>query len=558
MRATPFLTVELLLRNMKSAAVSIEMPSESAEDFAELGYEGPVRVLSAQECQHFLKAIADPNHPSPLDWNKGQAANSRIFYEIGSHPAIVDRVSAILGPDVMLWGASMQDRAPGAVHPWHSDIESSLLPNKTVSVWLGLENTNRKSSLRIIPHSHHFGVTLQQVRHEHGKARDEATDNDILNWARARDERSHLVKLDMADGDAVFLDGQLWHGSRNLFSETRRALLLQYATPDAAIRIPDLNYLDWPFRQFSFPKPACVMVKGSGTTDINRIVPPPVAGNNAAAAPRLTSRVCPVHLPLAPPASAGWKPYFLFHGSTSELSLLSCHVSVLMPGHCPHPPHKHDDEELLILLRGEVLITLPEADGGNVDHQRRLTAGQFVYYPVDFPHTLQTVSEEPANYLMFKWQNQSRTSGDHLAFGQFNIFETVNGSVETGFSTQAMFEGSTPYLSKLHCHTSSLTPSAGYEPHIDSHDVAIVVLEGEVELLGQRVGPHGVVFCPAGEPHGIHNPGDVVAKYIVFEFHGNQMALADEVAVPPAAPLPDLPRSKRTLMDLLKGFLKKQ
>ena len=66
---------------------------------------------------------------------------------------------------------------------------------------------------------------------------------------------------------------------------------------------------------------------------------------------------------------------------------------------------------------------------------------------------------------------------------------------------------------------SKLKPGGGYEPHMDSHEVVIIVLEGEVETLGRRVGPHGVIFYATDEPHGMHNPGDKTAKYIVFEFH---------------------------------------
>ena len=77
-------------------------------------------------------------------------------------------------------------------------------------------------------------------------------------------------------------------------------------------------------------------------------------------------------------------------------------------------------------------------------------------------------------------------------------------------------------LAEAHCHASTLPAGEGYRPHIDHYDVAIVVLEGEVETLGERVGPHGVIFYAAGEPHGMRNPGQTVARYVVFEFHGGR------------------------------------
>ena len=135
---------------------------------------------------------------------------------------------------------------------------------------------------------------------------------------------------------------------------------------------------------------------------------------------------------------------------------------------------------------------------------------------------------------MFKWHTDSAQTGSPLAFGHFNLFDPVeNSKVEDGFCPRLLFEGPTACLRKLHCHASTLTPGAGYDPHIDAYDVAIIVLEGEVETLGERVGPHSVIFYPAGEPHGMRNPVEAIAKYVVFEFHGSQTALADALLKPP-------------------------
>ena len=54
------------------------------------------------------------------------------------------------GGQVILWGASLLDREPGAVHHWHTDIECAAPEARTVSVWIGLENTTPKSSLDLL------------------------------------------------------------------------------------------------------------------------------------------------------------------------------------------------------------------------------------------------------------------------------------------------------------------------------------------------------------------------------------------------------------------------
>jgi quercetin dioxygenase-like cupin family protein len=210
-------------------------------------------------------------------------------------------------------------------------------------------------------------------------------------------------------------------------------------------------------------------------------------------------------------------------------------------------------------MGGEVDLILPDERNAKEERRRRLRPGQFVYYPAHFAHTLQTVSEDPANYLMFKWYTDETGTESPLAFGHFDIFDHAQSlEVQEGFHPRPVFAGPTAYLRRLHCHTSTLTPGAGYEPHIDAYDVAIVVLEGEIETLGERVGPYGVIFSPAGEPHGIRNPGEAVAKYLVFEFHGSQSALADALPNPPPSlltKLTDPKRWKRRLRHLFRRFI---
>jgi MoaA/NifB/PqqE/SkfB family radical SAM enzyme/mannose-6-phosphate isomerase-like protein (cupin superfamily) len=234
----------------------------------------------------------------------------------------------------------------------------------------------------------------------------------------------------------------------------------------------------------------------------------------------LVSRVYPLRIPLPAVEEDGWKPYPLFTMTTASTKNLSCHASVLERSHSPHLPHTHDEEEILMLLWGEVDLILPDRQGPAVNQRIHLKHGEFVYYPVCFAHTLQTTSDAPANYLMFRWQGGRPKNKSPLAFHHFSLFESNDGSKnKDGFCSRLIFEGPTAYLRKLHCHTSTLTPGAGYEPHRDDYDVAIIVLEGTVKTLGKQVRPYSVIFYRAGEPHGMRNTGKSIAHYVVFEFH---------------------------------------
>jgi quercetin dioxygenase-like cupin family protein len=510
---------------LSAAGRSMRTGSSSLLQYVDQGYLGPVRVLSAAQCRGFMVRVNGTSRHPPLDWSKGHGASSRVFYELASHPTIVAIVTALLGDDVMLWGASIESRRAGEVHPWHTDIESAASHGTALSVWIGLQHTSRDSSLTLVPYSHRFGATVQEVRDRHGKRRADTTAADIAGWAQNLSPRASVLQPDMADGEALFFDGRLWHGSSNGSGRTRRAVLLQYATPDTAIRIPDFNYLDWPFRRLNTPRPACVMISGRGGPMNNRIVPAPLPEATLTTA-RLSNRIYPLRVPLDIDEGTRWKPYDVFRGGTANVADLSCHASVLIHGHSPHPPHRHEEEEILILLSGEADLLLP-------DRRMRLKAGQLVYYPAQFAHTLQTTSDAPASYLMFKWRNVAAAATDSLlTFRHARPFEDASDlTIGEGFSVRGLFRGPTTSLRKLECHVSKLPPGAGYEPHVDAHDVAIVLLDGQIETLAERVGAHAVVFHPAGEAHGLRNPGDIDALYLVIEFHGPRTAHLSKASV---------------------------
>jgi quercetin dioxygenase-like cupin family protein len=271
--------------------------------------------------------------------------------------------------------------------------------------------------------------------------------------------------------------------------------------------------------------------------------------------PRLRSRVQILSLPLAPDKEKGWKPYPQFKGVTRRIRHLSCHVSVLKRDHCPHPPHRHKEEEILMLLCGEVEITLPDYPSSDGTHTRRLKPGDFVYYPAFFGHTLTCVSEQPANYLMFKWHDKERRCIDELPFSHSSVRAFLQDDrIEKGFTTRKIFEGATGCLQRLQCHTSTLTPKTGYPAHSDPYDVAILVLDGEVKTLNSSVTPHGLIFYAGGEPHGMYNPGMVTAKYIVFEFQGRPNHIVDLLFVKMTAVFRKAkdPQRWKAIMDKIK------
>lgn len=483
------------------------------------GFLGPVRIFEPAECRR-IAAYLDRPGEAPPDWEKGRAVRERFLFDLAVRPALLSLVTTMLGNDVVLWGATALRRAPGVSHPWHSDIESCTPDGGFLTAWIGIEHTTQESALQVITGSHRLGATVQEVRQATGIRRDLATPEIMLAAARTQDPSAALVQPDMTDGDALLFDGRLWHGSLNRRRRGRRlALLLQYAAANRCIRIPDLAQLDWPFRFRAAPRPPVIVVSGTSACGKNRLVPQPPLSTPSS--PMVTTAIHPLVLPVDAP-KRDWEQFPAFCGPTATLRGMSCHASVLAPGRSPHVPHTHAEEELLIPLRGEVELVIaagPDDPAPRVEH---VGPGSFVYYPSGQHHTVRSAGAAAAGYLMFKWQAdpvQGAAGRPVLGTSIRRDIDDGDAPSSTGVDMRRVFEGPTTFLGKLHAHVTTLQPGAGYAPHVDGYDVAILTLAGTVETLGVHVDPLSVIYYAAGEAHGMRNVGTGAARYLVFEFH---------------------------------------
>jgi len=200
---------------------------------------------------------------------------------------------------------------------------------------------------------------------------------------------------------------------------------------------------------------------------------------------------------------------------------MSCHISRLSAGAVPHPPHRHAEEEILILLSGKLEVSI----GADIEHPQTVWPvfpGSIVFYRVEEWHTLRATGPNECLYLVFRWTTQSfpapqtevpsrvfRIDGDPLKSHQ---------SSSSAMVVQPVFDVHTRYLSRLGSHLTVLTGGGGYAPHQDSYDVALVLLEGTIIMAGRRWHSPAVAFFESGVPHGCRNGQDGVSYYVALEF----------------------------------------
>jgi mannose-6-phosphate isomerase-like protein (cupin superfamily) len=492
--------------------------------FARDGFITPVRLLTEAQCALTMAYFRSGAIPEPVEWDKGMAVSERFVFDIATRPALVGKLRRLLGDDIILWGAIFAERGPNAVHPWHCDFESSAPQGGFVSVWIGLENMRETSALKLVPGSHQFGRTIQEVQASHGYRRSEADDARVVEWARDYHPEAELIQPDLENGEAIVFDGRLWHGSQNHSPDKiRTALLLQYTRGNTSVYMPDLTQLEWPPRLIVDQRPPVLRVCGQADEVANRVEPEPCLSPPEIATGIFTQSLS---LPLERDLESGWHPLFLFNGPTASLQHLTCHVSVLESGHCPHPPHAHIEEEILVVLDGEGQIVIASSPDDPAPRSEHFVPGDFVYHPAFQHHTIRNTGAHPVTYLMFKWRSTPLETETILGSTVVRLEEFPPRTEPQPFDTQFLFEEPTAFLSKLHAHLTDLQPGAGYEPHADDYDVAIVLLSGQIATVDATLTAPAIAFYARDELHGMQNPGDTVARYVVFEFHGDEAPAA--------------------------------
>jgi len=122
----------------------------------------------------------------------------RWAYELASHPAILDAIEDVIGPDILVFTSSWFIKEPGTPHVagWHQDATHfGLEPNdQHVTAWLALSDATVGSGcMQFIPGSHRRG----QIRHTYGM---EASVNDAEQWIDKPGDVAHAVDCCLAAG----------------------------------------------------------------------------------------------------------------------------------------------------------------------------------------------------------------------------------------------------------------------------------------------------------------------------------------------------------------------
>ncbi|HTS90630.1 MAG TPA: phytanoyl-CoA dioxygenase family protein [Stellaceae bacterium] len=210
------------------------LSSAAVEQFRRDGFYFPVRVMSAAEARSYRDRLEahERRQGGPLQSNMRHKVHLlfRWASELVRHPAILDAVEDIIGPDILCWTTNffIKEANNPAFVSWHQDATYwGLDPDDVVTAWVALSDAPIESgAMKFLPGSHR-GRQLAHVDTFH-------PDNLLSRGqeiAIAVDDRDGVF-VTLRAGEMSLHHVKLVHGSEaNRTADRRIGLAIRYIPP---------------------------------------------------------------------------------------------------------------------------------------------------------------------------------------------------------------------------------------------------------------------------------------------------------------------------------------
>ena len=135
---------------------------EQAEGYRRLGYHFPIRAFSAEEAGGLLERLraTEARLGGPLSGRMNQKPHLLLPWAdaVVRHPAVLDAVESVIGPDILCWGSQFFMKGAGdpSFVSWHQDgTYWGLSSPDVVTAWIALTPSVPESGcMRVVPGSH--------------------------------------------------------------------------------------------------------------------------------------------------------------------------------------------------------------------------------------------------------------------------------------------------------------------------------------------------------------------------------------------------------------------
>ena len=216
---------------------------------------------------------------------------------------------------------------------------------------------------------------------------------------------------------------------------------------------------------------------------------------------------------------------------TQTIGKLEIHHTTLNPGQTSHAPHRHGNEEFIVVKEGVIEVGL---GGVTADVRRTETVGPgaVFFFAANQYHNVENKSDKPVTYLVFNLHTDAtpRTpagtvASDPVPAGKLNsvIFDwekSVAKPTKTG-ARRDIFNGATTSTENFECAVITLNAGQSDDsPAKRPEEQLLAVKDGflDVTINGktERGTPGTVFFIASNDEHRVKNTTGQPASYHLF------------------------------------------
>jgi NAD(P)-dependent dehydrogenase (short-subunit alcohol dehydrogenase family) len=255
--------------------------------FREQGFLGPIRIFDPAEMAEIRVRLEQqlyqapdgvgPDAP-PIFHVRNRHLDLPLVARLCRHPALVERVASVLGPDLLLWRSNFFNLSgkAGEGLPWHQDRYLTLLaePRTNISAQLAITEASERNCMLFIPGTHR--LTRAQLRKLHGlelmpgsDGGEYGTPGYVTVGSRGR---LPLFRVVMEPGQCVIFDESLLHCSSVADEASPRMALAVRVT------VPNVHVLPAAFAETQPLRHTCALLRGKNRPALNALAAWPVAG----------------------------------------------------------------------------------------------------------------------------------------------------------------------------------------------------------------------------------------------------------------------------------------
>lgn len=204
------------------------------DSYHENGFLFPLRAFSPEETAELRRRLEDAEARASAGGERAARQGLPITHawawDLVHDPRIVEPISAVLGPNVLLWSMDWFIKNPGpSFVTYHQDATYwGLEPHHVATAWIALSDAGPDTGpMRFVPGSHKGPVFEQD---------DTYAENNLLSRGqvvKAEVDESQTVLAPLAPGEMSIHHVRVIHGSEpNRTGDRRIGMVLRYCATD--------------------------------------------------------------------------------------------------------------------------------------------------------------------------------------------------------------------------------------------------------------------------------------------------------------------------------------